>query len=356
MIQPKEAISSLVRTVKKEPSRLYKYRMDRCERTYPFSESFMNYIREKITDEIIMTYPEPEPLYEKFSKWIGVDRNRILFHSGSDLAIRAVFETYISPEDRILLHLPGYAMYKVYAQMFQAQIDILEYDSDLKFDLDKFISILNEKHRMVVIENPNGFVGNKYQIEKIEELIEKAHRLGVLVLVDEAYFHFIDDTAVDFLDSYDNLIVIRTFSKAFGLAGLRAAYLVSRPENIQYLYRVKHMHELNSMAILVISAFLDYEDEFRHYVEETKESLSYLKTSLNNLGITTSDSCTNFLAARLGAIVDGVEVTEYLQKSNILIRRPFREKYLKEWVRIGTAPLEVEKLMIKELVSFLHNK
>lgn len=354
MIQPKEAINNLIRTAEKEPSRLHKYRMDRNERTHPFSESFMNYIRKKLTGEIIMTYSEIEPLYERFSKWLGVDRNRILFHSGSDLAIKAVFETYIRPKDRILLHLPGYAMYKVYAQMFQAQVDVLEYDSDLRFNLDQFIDALNEKHRMVVIENPNGYVGNKHPIKKIEELIEKAHRLGVIALVDEAYFHFIDDTTtVDFLDSFDNLIVVRTFSKAFGLAGLRAAYLVSLPKNIQFLYRVKPMHELNSMAVLAISALLDYEDEFRRFIEETKESLHYLKTSLNKLGIATSDSCANFLAARFGAIVDGAEVVKYLQKANILIRRPFREKHLKEWLRVGTAPLEVEKLMIKELEKFL---
>lgn len=353
MISPKKSVQELVRISEKEPSRLFKQRMDRNERTYPYSEAFVNFLREQLTSELIMIYPEIEPLYEKFAKWLGVGRDQLLFHTGSDLAIKAIFETYISLGDKILLHLPGYAMYKVYANMFQAKVEFLEYDSNLNFDMGKYIEMLDGNYRMAVIENPNGFIGNKHSIEEIKRFIAKAHELGVLVLMDEAYFHFIDETTADFVAEFDNLIVVRTFSKAFGLAGLRAAYLLSQPANIQNLYRVKPMHELNAMAVVAVSALLEHEDELKKFIKETKESRNYLARELNALGIKTSDSRANFLAVKFGPEISGMKVSNYLKRFDFLIRRPFREEHLKHWSRVGTLPLEKEKEMIAHLKEFI---
>ncbi len=353
MILPKESIQDLTRISEKESSRLFKHRMDRNERTHPFSEAFMKYLKDGLSGEMLMTYPEPEPLYEAFSKWLGVGRDNILFHSGSDLAIKAVFETYIRPGDKILLHRPGYAMYQVYAKMFQADVDALDYDADLHFDIARYIKMVGGQYRMVVLENPNGFVGDKQSPDDIHRLVEKAHRSGTLVLIDEAYFHFIDETAADLIKNFDNLVVARTFSKAFGLAGLRAAYMLSASENIQNLYRVKPMHELNSMAIFTILALLRHEDEFNHFIRDTKESLDYLKSSIDALGVQTSDSCANFLAARFGASFDSIALASYLRKYGFLIRRPFREKHLGEWLRVGTLPIDSEKTMIGKIKEYM---
>ncbi len=353
IIRPKESIDQLIRVSEKEPSRLYKHRMDRNERTHPFSQSFMSHIKETLTDEILMAYPEPEPLYMMFSEWLGIHRDQLLFFSGSDLSIKAVFETYIRPDDLILMHSPSYAMYQVYANMFQAHVENVQYDSDLRLDLDCFIDTLSKKHRMVVIENPNGFIGNKHPMNAIKELIAKADSLGVLVLVDEAYFHFIDETAVDFIETFDNLIITRTFSKAFGLAGLRAGYLVSNRKNIDYLYRVKPMHELNSMAIFMITELLEDQDELKRFITECKKSLEYLKLGLNQLDIDTSDSCANFLAARFADKIDSLEAKKQLEQYNFLIRRPFREAHLKDWTRIGTAPLRVEEEFLNKISKLI---
>jgi len=353
MIPPKKAVLNLIRVQEKEPPRLYQHRLDRNERTFPFSRAFENALRRRLDGELLMTYPEPEPLYRRFARWLGVPRDRLLFHSGSDLAIRSVFETYVRPGDRVLLHLPSYAMYKIYARMFEARVDTLAYDAGLSFDLGKFTRTLSRRHRVVILENPNGFVGNRHPFPGIKTLIQRARTLGVLVLVDEAYFHFIDETAADLIPVFDNLVVVRTFSKAFGFAGLRAAYLLSQEKNIQYLSRVKPMHELNSMAIAAIETLLAREGEFDRFIEKTKKSLAYLKTALWNLGIPTSDSRANFLAARLGKLVDGTEASTYLRDKGFLIRRPFREAHLKEWLRIGTAPIPVEKALIRHLRRFI---
>ena len=313
-------------------------------------------VRERLTGELLQCYPEPGLLYDRIAAWLGVGGDQLLFHTGSDLEIKAVFETYIGRGDRILLHQPGYAMYQVYARMFQAEVETQDYDVELRFDLDHFSERLDSRHRLVVLENPNGFVGNCHPLTKIRELVRKANRLGVIALLDEAYFHFIDETLAAELAAFDNLIVVRTFSKAFGLAGVRAAYLLANPAMIRDLGRVKPMHELSGLAVMLIGALLDQPQEMERFVLETAASRDYLRAALAELGIATSDSRANFVAARLGPRLDGDRAARQLRESGILIRRPFREPHLREWLRVGTAPLPVMERLVAGLRGLLDER
>ena len=354
MIKPKPLIQNIVRIQEKEPSRFYKVRLDRSERTYPYSNSFIERIKRRLDGEWLMTYPEPEPLYEKFSAFLKIPRQRILFNNGSDQSIKAVFETYISEGDRVLLHRPGYAMFPVYAKMFGAEAVFQDFDSDLNFDHDAYIDKIDSSFRMAVLENPNGFIGAAPPRESLHRFIAKCEKEGVIAVVDEAYFFFHDITVVDLLDSYENLIVIRTFSKALGVAGLRAGYTLSREENIANLYKVKPMHEINGLAILVIDEILNDPKEFFGFVEDTRKGLAFLKDGFRKLDIDTSKSVANFLAARLGRYISGEEASLRLKEKGILLRRPFREKNLWEWTRIGTGPVPyMQQLLsvVEEMIS-----
>ena len=156
------------------------------------------------------------------------------------------------------------------------------------------------------------------------------------------------------LDIYENLIIIRTFSKAFGLAGLRAGYILSREENIKQIGKVKPMHELNGFAILVIDELLNNEKELFMFVETTSKNLQYYKDGFAELGIETSKSVANFIAVRIGKYISETELRGRLQKEGVLIRRPFAEPHLSEWTRIGTAPIQHERHvldLIKEMMD-----
>lgn len=339
MIEPKPLIKNIVRIQEREPSRFYKVRLDRSERTHPFSDKFIESIRKRLDGEWVMTYPEPEPLYKKFSTFLKQPRQRILFNHGSDQSIKAVFETYISEGDKILLQRPGYAMFSVYAKMFGAKMLYQDFDSELNFDYETYIGTIDSSLRMAVLENPNGFVGVAPPQETLHHFVAKCEQEGVIALVDEAYFFFHDITAAELLDRYENLIIIRTFSKALGIAGLRAGYTLTQEENIANLYKVKPMHELNSFAILVIDELLGNQEELFSFIKDTRQSLQFLKEGLAKLGIDTSEAVANFLAARFGKYISGEELSARLKKRGILVRRPFREKHLWEWTRIGTGPI-----------------
>ena len=349
MIKPRPNLETLERVSSYEPSRLFKHRLDRNERNQPFSAKFIESIKSQLSGELFMVYPELDRIYQRIAEWLQLDTDHIMLHSGSEQTIKAVFETYINAGDRVLLHFPGFVMYKVYCNMFQAQVVEQYFDVDLHFDWQAYADKISDDIRMVVLENPNGFVGIAPSVAEMRLVVEKAAQVGAIVLVDEAYYHFHQVTAADWIEEFDNLIITRTFSKAFGLAGLRAGYLLSTPANIANLKKVRPAYEINSVTALVVAELLNNLEEVNTYLEDTRKNLFDLRRVLGELGITSSDSRANFLAVRLGKAENHERLRAALAIQDILIRRPFREPFLHEWVRISTAPPAIQDILLQEI-------
>jgi histidinol-phosphate aminotransferase len=337
MIKPKKNIEKLYRMREKHSdSRYGKVRLDRNERTISFDRTISELIREKITDEMLMVYPEPDGLYRKLAGFVNVPAGNILLNSGSDQTIKSVFETYIGENDRILLHDPSYAMYQVYADMFGAKVIRQEYESDFSFDRERFLSLIDDQLKMVVFENPNGFIGVKTDSGFLEEITKKAYENNVIFLADEAYFHFIEETMTGYIDRYPNVIITRTFSKALGLASCRIGYLVSSEKNISNIYKTKPMHELTQFSIIAAETVIDNFSLVAENILKTKENLEYLKNQFKKLNISFSDGQANFLVAKL-PVYNEEKFNKLLENNNVLIRRPFEQSFLKGYRRIGVA-------------------
>lgn len=349
MIQPRSHLLNVERWVEREPSRQHKQRLDRNERNEPFSEAFVARVRSRLTGELMMTYPELEPVYDALAGWTGLKREQTLLHSGSDQAIKAVLETFIAPGDEVLLHEPGYSMYEVYGRMFDARVSWVRFDDELRLDWDAFVRKIQPGVRMVVVENPNGYAGVAPEPQVLEGIVRRAAECGAIALVDEAYHHFHDMTAQGWLDRYDNLIIVRTFSKALGLAGVRAGYILSHSRNIDLLRRVRPVYEISSLAVMIVTEMLACPDEYRSYVEHTRVNREAMLRAFSALGIATTESCANFVVARLGPAPVHAALREALHRHGILIRRPFHQEWLKEWVRINTAPPYVQETLFEEL-------
>lgn len=332
----KESISKLHRVKDLEEDRTDMFRMDRNERTIPFDESFINQIRSKLNSDVLTNYPDESPLYKKLSGYLGVDEEYIFMHTGSDLVIKAVFETFIEKNDRILLHLPSYAMYSVYANMFEADVDTLNYGQNLVLDTDEYCAkIKSVCPQMVVMENPNGFIGNSYSHSQLEKIIKTAKEVGSLTVVDEAYIDFVDSSVIDLIDIYSNLIIVRTMSKAWGIAGLRLGYAISNKDIISCLRKVRPMHEFTGFTSLVAETLLEHREVCDDYLKETEVAREFFISELKEMGIPVAESRANFVAAKLGEKIDLDKFREDALHNGYLLRRPFRESFLENWVRIG---------------------
>jgi histidinol-phosphate aminotransferase len=339
MVKPKKNIEDLYRMRDNlSESRYNKTRLDRNERTLGFHKNILNKIKESISDEMLMIYPEPLPLYEKMAKFEKIEVKNLLFNSGSDQSIKSIFETYVEDGDEIVLHEPSYAMYSVYAKMFGATIRSVNFEKDFSLNFEKIISKINLKTKMVVIENPNGFLGVEQGEENLLTLIKECEKKNILAVIDEAYFYFIKTTMSKYIDTFQNLIVVRTFSKAIGIASARVGYIISNEINISNLSKVKPMHELSQFAINSAIVLLDNFDLVEENIKETLQSLDFLKIELNRLGVKHSNSVSNFLVAKL-EIKNEEGFMSKLKENSILIRRNFSQEFLKDYRRIGVSDL-----------------
>lgn len=335
------AVSQLIR-IKDEPEeRTGMFRMDRNERTWPFPEVIMEEIRKNITSEVLTNYPEIDSLYNEMAEYLGISPDELIFHTGSDLVIKSIFETYIQKNDKVLMPRPSYAMYGVYASMYQAELLQQRYDQELKFDLDAYCVRIKEEHpKLVIIENPNGFIGNSYTALEVERVIKAAEEVNALIVVDEAYIDYVCESVLPLITKYPNLIIVRTMSKAWGLAGLRVGYAISAKENIQDLFKVKPMHQLTEVSVIATKVLLKNADLVPKYVAEVNQVREYFNGQLRKMGLATSDSRTHFVTVKLGDKVSLDDFRMCAKKKNYLLRRPFSEDELNKWVRIGLLPME----------------
>lgn len=346
MIQPKPHIQELHRFPPDTESHRSYLRLDKNERVIPFPDEIVERFHALIDTNAIMSYPEVEPLYQKLAAYIGVPRDHLFLASGSDLAIKTVFETYIAPGDNVLLHMPSYAMYEVYCKMFQANLKTVSFNSQLELDVAAFIDAISPQTRMVVLENPNGFTGTILSQEDIRAIAEKAHHCNTILLIDEVYYLFTGETVQPLLQEFDNVIIVRSFSKDFGMAGLRCGYLLSKPGNIGFLYRVKPMYEVTQAAVAFCTAILEFPEHTKQYVSEVKKGMSFLKDALRRKGLVMGGGNGNFLLIYLGDDCDIPAVIKGLKSRGVLVRRPFQVEAVKGWLRVGVGNVsQMEKFV-----------
>jgi histidinol-phosphate aminotransferase len=349
----RKGLQDIVRVRDSYEDRSKMYRMDRNERTWPISEDILEEIRNKISSDILTNYTEVESTYCRLADYLGVRYEQIYLHSGSDLVIKSIFETYIEKGDKVLIQNPSYAMYTVYGRMYGANLHEWEFDEKLSFSIDDYCKCIEkEKPKLAVLENPGGYVGNGFSHEDVRKFIETSYECDSLAVVDEAYIDFIPEASVvDLIDKYDNLIVVRTFSKAWGLAGLRAGYAVSNEMLISELFKVRPMHELTSFTSMVVETMLDHMDEVRTYIDEVKCVREYFCGELDSLGIRFADSSTHFVTACIGEKMDAEIFRSRAHQNGFYVRRPFGQSILKNWVRIGLLPVNE----MRSFVTFLQS-
>ena len=345
----KEEISKLHRTREVETDRTGMFRMDRNERTIPFEESFMGAVKDKLSSEILTNYPNENGLYDKLVAYLGhgLSTDNLIMHTGSDLVIKSIFETYIEKNDRVLLHKPSYAMYEVYSNMFGAELCAVEYNDNLEFDLQQYTgTIKSYKPKLAILENPNGFIGNFYNEAEVRKFVEACMSIEAIAIVDEAYIDFCNESIIGEINNYDNLIIVRTFSKAWGLAGLRVGYALANNSIIRDLDKSRPMHQFTGFSALVCELLLNYDQHVNEYINQMKMSREYTINEFKRLKIPFVYGETNFITAKIGAVLELDEFRKICKDEHFLLRRPFREEKFKEWLRIGLLDIDNMKRFI----------
>lgn len=338
MAKPVERISRLVRMFDHEDRRADYVRLDKNERTVPFPRDVIDRLRESVVTDLLTAYPDTIPVIQKLSAFLGILPDYVLLTNGSDAGIKAVFETFIASGDRVLLLSPGYAMFGVYCDMYEAEKVWVEFEAEFSLPPERLLRAITEETRMVLIANPNQPTGTRLEPELLEGVVARSRACGAIVLLDEAYYPFCQDTGMSLLPTYEDLLIARTFSKGWGLAGLRLGYLVGSPENLRQIAKVKSLYDVNAFALAAAACLLDEAERVAAHVAEVVAGRERLRTGLQELGFRPFDSHTNFVMARVPAGVDPAGLVRDLRQAGFLVRGPFSHPALTGCLRMTAGP------------------
>ena len=270
-----------------------------------------------ITAGDLTRYPERGPVEALVATHLQLQPAQLLLTNGVDEAIHVLCQTYLDEQSEILLPVPTYSMYEVYASATGATIVPVQAARDhFAFPFEQVLAAITPRTQLIALANPNSPTGAALTREQILAIASAAPH--AIVLADEAYFHFFGESVVDCLGEYPNLVVARTFSKAYGLAGLRLGLLATNADNMHWLRRVVSPYSVNALALACLPPALADTAYLNWYVSEVKAARAELYTVCDQLGLRTWPSQANFILLEIGA--GHREFTRAMHALGILVR------------------------------------
>jgi histidinol-phosphate aminotransferase len=250
----------------------------------------------QLTAEQLGQYPDRAPVETVTAHFLGVDPGELILTNGVDEAIHLVAETYLEPDDEVLIPVPTFSMYAVYAAATDARTISIPTDSNFTFPLAALLARITPRTRLITLANPNNPTGAIIAPDDLVRVLIAAPHAAVLV--DEAYFEFSGQTLLPRRREFPNLLVARTFSKAYGLAGLRIGVLIAAAIHMEMICRVSSPYNVNAAALACIPEALADQDYVRTYVAEVLRGRDLLAAELRAANIPFWPSSANFLLAR----------------------------------------------------------
>jgi histidinol-phosphate aminotransferase len=350
MIKPRKAIEEMEPYSPPLEGRRGLLRLDFNENTIGCSPKVLAAINH-INEEEVAAYPEYVEFKAKLANSIRMKPEQLMVTNATDEAIMVIMQTYLEKGDEIVLPIPTFAMFKFYAQLFEAKIKEILYGTNLNFPVKNVLAAITKKTKIVVLCNPNNPTGTLIEKKNIIKIIEKAQKNEALVLLDEAYYQYSEMECLDLIDEYDNLIIIRTFSKVYGLGGLRLGYAASNQEIIKNLLKAGSPYSVNTVAIAAASAAIEDLDYVKWYTTEIKKAKKVMYEGLGKLKIKTYPTAGNFLIAKFPKKADKIEIG--LKEMGILVRNRSKYPLLKDCLRIAIGTVKQTKELLNALKELL---
>jgi histidinol-phosphate aminotransferase len=320
-----------------------KIRLDFNENTAGCSPMVLQALAE-LTPKKLAMYPEVLKDTAKLAHHFGVTPEELLLTNGGDDALRVFFDAFVDARSHVLICEPTFPMYRYYAEIYGARIDVCRYDRQMKFPLPDVLTKLKRAPRVFFLANPNNPTGTLVPLPELKRILEAAPRTAVVF--DEAYAEFSGLTTIPWIRKYPNLFVARTFSKAAGLASLRLGGVIARRDSLDLVRRAMPPYPINLAALVSAVAAVKDKKTMRGFVRDILKTRHWFANELNKLRVFTYPSAGNFLLANFGP--DGPALFEKLEKKGILLRE--RTKAIGPgYVRIGIGTRGEMETLLREI-------
>lgn len=333
----------------------YRVKLDANESPFELPMS----VRKKLADIImegpaLNLYPDTDSieLRKTLSSYWGVDMEGIVVGTGSDQLIQVLVNTFVGKGDKVICPTPSFSMYKLDTIIGGGTVVeiLLKEESNFNYDVDEFISKTNsEAAKLLILCTPNNPTGNLLPLKEIEKVCSMCP--NTVIVVDEAYAEFSGESAISLLPKFANLIVLRTFSKAYGLAGIRCGYSLSSREMATEINKVRPPYNISSLSQLVAKLVFEDREEIDKqikYLIEQREYLSGELAKLNNVCVYPSGA--NYILVKLP---DAKMVAKELEKRGVLVRSFGDAPVLGKYIRISVGNKEQNDILLEEFKSII---
>ena len=317
------------------------------ESPYPPSKGVLEALNaEEVSNLRLYSDPECRVLKGKIAKLYGVDSENIYLSNGSDDILNFAFMCF--SENGAVFPEISYGFYKVFAELHGINYEAIPLKEDFSIDENDYL----DKNKLIVIANPNAPTGLLLSTEKIEKIL-KSNKNNVVV-IDEAYIDFGGVSCYPLIKSYDNLLVVGTFSKSRSMAGARLGFAIADKEIIADLERIKYStnpYNINRLTLKAGEAAIDDNDYYMENCKKIIEARNYTENALRALGFEVIPSCANFVFSKSPKI-SGQKLYEKLKENGILVRH-FESEKIKDFNRITIGTMEEMQALIKTVTLIL---
>ncbi len=327
MIKPRKIVQDMKAYVPPLEGRRPYIRLDFNENTTGFPEA-----ADGIPAELLTTYPEYDEFVRQLSATWQIPRERILLTNGSDEGLFVISFTFIEPnEDTAITATPTFALIPHYLKLVQSRLVEIPYTPDYQYDLATIEETLDAGVKLAVFASPDNPVGALLPVETIRQWCGRYRQ--TLFVIDEAYAEFSGVTALPLIDEFQNLLVTRTFSKAWGLAGLRLGVVIGHPEMVQAMEKVRSPYSVNNLALQTASRLLGDMDKVRREAQSTMARKARIVAEVKNRGYKVVEGQGNFFMIGVGW--EAREFCEFFQRRGVLLRDRSSHPFLRGMVRVS---------------------
>jgi histidinol-phosphate aminotransferase len=301
----------------------------------------------ELTDTELSNYPTTysDDLRKALAGFYGLEMNNFVAGNGSDEVLDVCIKAFVESGDKVVMPHPTYALHSFFVKVNGGVV--------VSVDLDEQFQLVPEainatEGKVVLLSTPNNPTGNSFKMKDVREVIEGVDRP---VIVDEAYAEFSNQSFVPLVNEYENLIVTRTFSKAYGLAGLRIGYAITNPRLANVLLRTKTPLSLNIISEKMAIAALDRQDFVMKTVEKVRREREYVSRGLMSIGFKVFPSDTNFVLAK--SPISSATLVSKLAQKGILIRDFGHVPRLENCVRVTIGTREMNERLLRLIEEVL---
>lgn len=358
-LKPYKLASHKIWTVKPE-DRSQVLKLDWNESTIPPSPLVRQHIEQCLAEPSFFNlYPTTynEKLLNLLSHYVELPIENVQYFGSSDVLHEYICKAFISVGDPVMILGPSYDNFRLTCQANGADVYFSNYREDFTFDAEQFKNdILNREPAVVYICNPNNPTGNVHTKEYIEHLLQEYP--DTLFLIDEAYYEFSGITAKDLVLKYDNILVTRTMSKAFGLANFRVGYLMASRDNVQFINKIRNPKNLSTFAQVAACAALFDVPYMRNYVDEVHQGMQYFyeKSRKYATHYKTHNSHGNFVLLKFKSHEEKIALLQNLAENNIFARDTTQSPLVQNCFRITVGTVEQMKRVMNVIDQYYKNK